>query len=91
MSDLDFPAKQAREFTDNYEQMNAEQWYDEFKYKIFDKIKVAALKGKETIQIFGEDWGGNETKKKHLLSNLEELGYRTILKDEPRENIIVAW
>lgn len=88
---MEFKASEARNITDNHEHFISEIWLLEYKYKLFDKIKKTALKGNNTIQIFGEDWGGNATKKKYLLSNLEALGYITILKDEPRENIIIAW
>lgn len=87
----EFPASQARKFTDNHENYNTEIWFMEWKYKLFDKIKKEALKGNSTMKVFFEDWGGNETKKKYLLSNLESFGYKTILSDIPRENIIITW
>ena len=88
---MEFKASEARTITDNHEHFSSEIWFMEYKYKLFDKIKMEALKGNNTIQIFFQDWQGNETKKKYLIFNLEALGYRTILKDEPRENIIIAW
>jgi hypothetical protein len=88
---MDFNANEARKITDNHEHFSSEIWFMEFKYKLFDKIKQEALKGNNTIRIFCEDWKGDAVKKKYLLFNLESLGYRTILKDEPRENIIISW
>lgn len=88
----EFPASQAREYTDNHEHINAESWYLEYKYKLFENIKDEALSGINSITINSDDWGKNETKKKYLLVNLESLGYKTILeKDNYGECIIISW
>lgn len=92
MSDLDFPAKQAREFTDNYERINVEKWYDEVKFQLFDNIKEVALKGGgDSISVTPDFWGGNEAKKKYLMSNLKSkpLCYNvSINKDEV---MLISW
>jgi hypothetical protein len=69
-------ASKAREITDNHEHYNAEKWYLEYKYQLFDRIKSTALLGNHSIPIFTEEWGKNETKQKYLLFNLESLGYK---------------
>jgi hypothetical protein len=92
MSDLDFPSWQAREFTDNHEKMNSEKWYDEFKFKLFDDIKKEALNGINSLVVTYDFWGKNEARKKHLISNLESLGYKVKFeKDNFGECIIISW
>ena len=89
---MDFPASQAREFTDNHEHLTAEIWLMEYKYKLFEEIKKEALNGFNSLVVPSDLWGKNETKKKYLSSNLESLGYKVKFeKDNFGECIIIAW
>ena len=88
---MDFKASEARNITDNHEHINAESWYLEYKYKLFENIKKEALNGINSIIIISDDWGKNETKKKYLLFNLESLGYKIKFeKDSLGECIIIS-
>lgn len=72
---MEFPAKKAREFTNKHEYYNAQMWYMDYKYKLFDKIKAEALKGNNSIILNRNDWDCNGVKEEYLKSELIEHEY----------------
>jgi hypothetical protein len=81
-------AKEARKYTDNHEYLSADLWYQDYKYKLFDKIKAEALKGNNSLKLNRDDWDRNVVKEEYLKSELLEHDYRwsTVAGD-----IIISW
>jgi hypothetical protein len=85
---MDFPAKKAREITNKHEYYNATMWYQEYKYKLFERIKAEALKGNNSLVLNRDDWERNVVKEEYLKSELLEHEYNWSMVDG---DIIISW
>jgi hypothetical protein len=68
--------------------LSAEQWYMDYKYKLFDKIKAEALKGNNSLKLNRGDWDRNVVKEEYLKSELLEHEYRWSVV---AGDIIISW
>jgi hypothetical protein len=89
----EFPAKQARNITNNKDDWNCELWYGKYKDYLFQQIQAACLQGHDHLLINIEQWQSNEVLKQHLIQRLTSLGYAVKLRDgwKNEEEMIVSW
>lgn len=89
----EFPARQARDITNNKDEWNAEMWYSKYKDHLFQQIQSACLLGHDHLLINIEQWQNKELYKHHLTQRLTSLGYDVKLRDgwKNEEEMIVSW
>jgi hypothetical protein len=85
----EFSAKFAREITDN-KNHDIEKWYSKFKDELFVIIQLACLDGHDSLLLKAKQWNDNELYKHHLTKRLNALGYKTELRTN-EEELVIMW